>query len=110
MLLLLENSCRIGGILRCGFKIEKGEGEKAIVDNRGYVKQATAGFLGLLMAQAPRPLKANSYPLFTAIAIAGSIVGSQLAHRLPADLLKRGFGGFLLLIASYILFKSVLFN
>ena len=50
MLLLLENSCRIGGILRCGFKIEKGEGEKAIADNRGYVKQATAGFLGLLMA------------------------------------------------------------
>lgn len=48
--------------------------------------------------------------VFTAIAIAGSIIGSQLAHRLPADLLKRGFGGFLLLIASYILFKSVLFN
>ncbi|MCK5263161.1 MAG: sulfite exporter TauE/SafE family protein [Gammaproteobacteria bacterium] len=53
------------------------------------------------------------YPMmatFTAIAIVGSLVGSQLGHRLPADLLKRGFGGFLLLVASYILFKSVLFN
>ena len=53
------------------------------------------------------------YPMmatFTAIAIIGSLVGSQLGHRLPADLLKHGFGGFLLLVASYILFKSVLFN
>lgn len=45
---------------------------------------------------------------FTAIAVIGSVVGSQLGHRLPADLLKKGFGGFLLLVASYILFKSVL--
>jgi len=48
--------------------------------------------------------------IFTVIAVIGSVVGSQLGHRLPADLLKRGFGGFLLLVASYILFKSVLFN
>jgi len=48
--------------------------------------------------------------LFTAIAVVGSVAGSQLGHRLPADLLKKGFGGFLLLVASYILFKSVLFN
>lgn len=47
---------------------------------------------------------------FTAIAVIGSVIGSQLGHRLPADILKKGFGGFLLLIASYILFKSVLFN
>jgi len=48
--------------------------------------------------------------IFTSIAVVGSVAGSQLGHRLPADLLKRGFGGFLLLVASYILFKSVLFN
>jgi len=48
--------------------------------------------------------------MFTVIAVIGSVVGSQLGHRLPADLLKKGFGGFLLLIASYILIKSVLFN
>ena len=56
---------------------------------------------------------AIDYPLmglFTGIAIVGSVAGSQLGHRLPAELLKKGFGGFLLLIASYILFKSVLFS
>lgn len=53
------------------------------------------------------------YPMmafFTAIAIVGSVVGSRLGHHLPADLLKRGFGVFLVLVASYILIKSVLFN
>jgi len=53
------------------------------------------------------------YPLmaaFTAIAIIGSVVGSQLSHRMPAVLLKRGFAGFLVLVASYIFIKSVLFN
>jgi uncharacterized membrane protein YfcA len=52
---------------------------------------------------------AIDYPLmglFTGIAIVGSVAGSQLGHRLPADLLKKGFGGFLLLIASYILFSQ----
>ena len=34
----------------------------AIVDNKSYVKQATAGFLGLLMVQGPHLLKAYSYP------------------------------------------------
>ncbi len=48
--------------------------------------------------------------IFTLIAVTGSVLGSQLGHRLPAELLKRGFGLFLLLVASYILFKSVLFS
>jgi uncharacterized membrane protein YfcA len=34
----------------------------------------------------------------------------MLAHRLPAEHLKKGFGGFLVLVASYILIKSVLFG
>ncbi len=48
--------------------------------------------------------------IFTIIAVVGSLAASQLGHYLPANLLKKGFGGFLLLVASYILFKSVLFN
>ncbi|NOZ37444.1 MAG: sulfite exporter TauE/SafE family protein [Gammaproteobacteria bacterium] len=44
--------------------------------------------------------------IFTSIAITGSVVGSMLAHRLPADLLKRGFGFFLVLVASYILIEQ----
>lgn len=53
------------------------------------------------------------YPMmaaFTVIAIIGSVIGSQLSHRMPAELLKRGFGGFLVIVASYILIKSVVFN
>ena len=45
--------------------------------------------------------------IFTAIAIAGSIAGSHLAQRLPAEQLKRGFGVFLVLVASYILINQV---
>ncbi len=45
---------------------------------------------------------------FTAVAIAGSVAGSLIGHRLPAELLKRGFGVFLILVASYILVKSVI--
>ena len=45
---------------------------------------------------------------FAAIAIAGSVVGSYLAHRLPAEHLKRAFGIFLVFAASAILLKSVL--
>ncbi len=45
--------------------------------------------------------------IFTAIAIVGSVAGSHLAQRLPAEQLKRGFGVFLVLVASYILVNQV---
>lgn len=45
---------------------------------------------------------------FTGVAIVGSIIGSLISNRLPAALLRRGFGTFLVFVASYILFKSVI--
>ncbi|MCW8919783.1 MAG: sulfite exporter TauE/SafE family protein [Gammaproteobacteria bacterium] len=45
--------------------------------------------------------------MFTAIAIVGSVAGSALGHRLPAEQLKKGFGIFLILVASYILFNQI---
>ena len=45
---------------------------------------------------------------FTGVAIVGSIIGSLISNRLPAALLQRGFGTFLVFVASYILFKSVI--
>jgi uncharacterized membrane protein YfcA len=48
--------------------------------------------------------------IFTSIAIVGSVGGSRLGQRLPAELLKKGFGGFLVLVASYILVKSVILD
>ncbi len=62
-----------------------------------------AGFAGYAGAVA---IDYSLMAVFTGIAIAGSVAGSMLAHRLPADLLKRGFGSFLLLVASYILIKQ----
>ncbi len=45
---------------------------------------------------------------FTSVAIVGSVLGSMISHRLPGALLQRGFGTFLVFVASYILYKSVL--
>ncbi len=64
-----------------------------------------AGFAGYASAV---PVDYGLMAIFTAIAIAGSFAGSLLAHRIHADSLKKGFGGFLLLVATYILIKSVL--
>jgi len=69
--------------------------------------QSFSGFAGYAGAV---PIDYSLMAVFTGIAITGSVAGSMLAHHLPGDLLKRGFGGFLLLVASYILFRSVLFN
>lgn len=44
---------------------------------------------------------------FTAIAIVASFIGTLISHRLPAAMLQRGFGVFLVIVASYILLKSV---
>jgi len=64
-----------------------------------------AGFAGYAGAV---PIDYSMMAAFTAVAIGGSLVGSQLGHRLPDTLLKRGFGVFLLLVASYILFRQVI--
>ncbi len=90
-------------VLLSGLSIKKAVGTSlSIVSLKSF-----AGFAGYAGAVA---IDYKMMGVFTVIAIIGSVVGSQLGHRLPADLLKRGFGGFLLLVASYILFKSVLFN
>jgi len=82
--------------------------KKAIGTSLSIVSlKSFAGFAGYAGSVA---IDYQMMGVFTLIAIVGSVMGSQLGHRLPADLLKKGFGGFLLLVASYILFKSVLFN
>ncbi len=64
-----------------------------------------AGFAGYAGAVA---IDYSLMGVFTVIAIAGSVGGSLLCHHLPADRLKKGFGAFLLLVATYILFKNVI--
>jgi len=63
-----------------------------------------AGFAGYAGAvEIDYMLMAN----FTVIAVAGSFVGSMISHRLPAALLQRGFGLFLVFVASYIILKNI---
>lgn len=70
----------------------------AIVAAKSY-----AGFLGYLgSVRIDWPVMAA----FTAVTVAGSFAGTRLAHRFSPEMLKRSFGGFLLLVASYILLKS----
>jgi uncharacterized membrane protein YfcA len=64
-----------------------------------------AGFAGYAGAVA---IDYSLMAIFTVIAVAGSVAGSLVCHRLHADRLKKGFGVFLLLVASYILIKSVI--
>lgn len=45
--------------------------------------------------------------LVTALAIAGSVAGAQLAKRLPQARLRRIFGGFLVVMGLYILLRSL---
>lgn len=44
--------------------------------------------------------------IVTGLGVAGSIVGSKLARRIPQDKLKRGFGYFLIVMGVYILMRS----
>lgn len=67
--------------------------------------QSTAGFAGYAGAV---PI---DYPLlagFTAVAVAACFLGARVGQRLEQQKLKRGFGVFLILVASYILIKSLL--
>jgi uncharacterized membrane protein YfcA len=72
----------------------------AIVAAKSY-----AGFLGYLGSVR---IDWTTMLAFTGVTIAGSFAGTRLAHRFSPETLRRGFGGFLVLVASYILIKSSL--
>ena len=82
--------------------------KKAVGTSLGIVAMKSfAGFAGYAGTVS---IDYSLMATFTAIAITGSLLASQLSHRLPAALLKKSFASFLVLVASYILIKSVLFN
>lgn len=63
-----------------------------------------AGFVGYV------PYVPINYALmgsFTAVTVTGTFVGARLAHRISNRALNRGFALFLIIMASYILLKSV---
>jgi hypothetical protein len=63
-----------------------------------------SGFAGYVSAV---PVDWSTMASFTAVTVAGSFVGTRVAHRFSQETLKRSFGVFLVFVASYILLKSV---
>lgn len=63
-----------------------------------------SGFAGYVAAV---PVDWSIMASFTAVTVAGSFVGTRVAHRFSQETLKRSFGVFLVFVASYILLKSV---
>ena len=59
-----------------------------------------------VIAQQSLELDWKTLLLVTALGIAGSVVGSRLARRLPQDKLKKWFGWFLVVMGIYILARS----
>jgi len=72
----------------------------AIVAAKSY-----AGFVGYFGAV---PIDWTIMASFTAVTIVGSFAGTRLAHRFSQEKLKSSFGGFLLIVATYILVKSAI--
>ena len=64
-----------------------------------------SGFAGYVAAV---PVDWATMASFTAVTVAGSFVGTRVAHRFSQETLKRSFGVFLVFVASYILLKSVM--
>ena len=72
----------------------------AIVAAKSY-----AGFVGYFGAV---PIDWTIMASFTAVTIVGSFAGTRLAHRFSQEKLKSSLGGFLLIVATYILVKSAI--
>jgi uncharacterized membrane protein YfcA len=87
-------------VLLSGIPIRQAIGTSlAIVAIKSY-----AGFAGYFGAI---PINYGLMASFTGVTVAGSLVGTRVARRLHGALLTRGFAWFLIIVASYILFKSV---
>ncbi len=88
-------------VLLSGLSMKQAVGTSlAIVAVKSY-----AGFAGYA---GEVPMDYGLMGVFTAVAVAGSVVGTRFAYRLSGDLLKRGFAVFLMLVASYILVNQTL--
>jgi len=72
----------------------------AIVAAKSY-----AGFAGYVGAV---PVDWGLMGSFTAVTVVGSFIGTRMAHRFSQEALKRSFGVFLVIVATYLLIKSAL--
>ena len=72
----------------------------AIVAAKSY-----AGFAGYMGGV---PIDWATMGAFTAVTVVGSFVGARFSGRISQDALKKAFAWFLVVVATYILFESVL--
>ncbi len=87
-------------VLLSGIPMKRAVGTSlAIVAAKSY-----AGFAGYVTAV---PINYVLMGSFTAVTVAGSFAGTHLAHKVSAEALKRSFAVFLLLVATYILYQTV---
>ena len=87
-------------VLLSGLSMRQAVGTSlAIVAVKSY-----AGFAGYMGAV---PIDYGVMGAFTLIAVAGSVVGTRIAHRVSGEALKRGFAVCLMLVATYILVNSL---
>ena len=61
-----------------------------------------AGYMGGV------PIDWATMGAFTAVTVTGSFVGARFSGRISQDALKKAFAWFLVVVATYILFESVL--
>ena len=61
-----------------------------------------AGYIGVV------PVDWAIMGVFTLVTVAGSFVGTRIAHRLSHDKLQKSFAIFLIMVATYMIIKSVL--
>jgi uncharacterized membrane protein YfcA len=87
-------------VLLSGIPIRQAIGTSlAIVAAKSY-----AGFAGYVGAV---PINYGLMASFTGVTVISSLAGTRVARRLHGQMLTRGFAWFLVIVASYILFKSV---
>lgn len=56
------------------------------------------------------PINHGLMGTFTAVTVVSSLAGTRVARKLHGESLTRGFAWFLLLVATYTLYKSMLGN
>lgn len=71
--------------------------------------KSTAGFLQYLhmLTAAGRAFDWTVLAIFAAIGIVGSLLGERLGGRLPQPVLRRTFGGLLIVVAAFILWRTI---
>jgi uncharacterized membrane protein YfcA len=88
-------------VLLSGIPMKQAVGTSlAIVAAKSY-----AGFAGYMGGV---PIDYALMAAFTGVTVLGSFAGAHLSSRISHDTLKKAFAWFLVVVATYILFKSVI--